>query len=100
MQQTLRAPRSPDLFGRVVAALRVLSGQRASMNALEVLTPDVPAVTSTVPVGPLVTSPRSDQLARDPDALTHVKYTLRHQGFFCEEEGSWDGGRGLTKFTL
>ncbi|MFT7401331.1 MAG: hypothetical protein ACI83N_000920 [Hydrogenophaga sp.] len=96
MQRTLRAPRNPDLFGRVVAALRVLSGQRASMNALEVLTPDVPAVTSTAPVGPLVTSPRSDQLARDPDAPTHVKYTLRHQGFFCEEEGS----QGLTKSTL
>lgn len=143
MQRTLRAPRNPDLFGRVVAALRVLSGQRAPMNALEqglqadlagrqinplvtqrliatfdampraarrrllgdvgspgfvgaleVPTPDVPAVTSTVPVGPLVTGPRSEVLARDPDAPTHVKYTLRYQGFFCEEEGSWDGGSG------
>jgi hypothetical protein len=35
MGRSLRTPRNPDLFGRVVAALRVMSGQRAPMNALE-----------------------------------------------------------------
>lgn len=143
MRRTLRAPRNPDVFGRVVAALRVLSGQRAPMNTLEqglqadlagrqinplvtqrliatfdamprtarrrllgevgapgfvgtpeVLAPDVPPVTATVPVGPPVTGPRSEELARDPDAPTHVRYTVRYQGFFCEEEGSWDGASG------
>lgn len=143
MRRTLRAPRNPDLFGRVVAALRVLSGQRAPMNALEqglqadlagrginpvvtqrliatfdampraarrrllgdigsptfvgtpeVVTPDVPPVTSTVPVGPPVIGPRAEEASRHPDAPTHVKYTVRYQGFFCEEDSTWDGGSG------
>lgn len=143
MGRSLRTPRNPDLFGRVVAALRVMSGQRAPMNALEqslqaelagrqihsrvaqqliatfdatpraarrrllgdigfptfvgaseVVTPDVPSLTTTVPVGPLVDGPRSHGLAVDPDVPTDVQYTVRYQGFFCEEESSWDGGSG------
>lgn len=143
MRRTLKAPRNPDLFGRVVAALRVMSGQRAPLNALEqglqadlagrpinplvtqrliatfdampraarrrllgdigstgfvgaqeVLTPEVPAVTSTVPAGSMVTGPLSEELARDPGATAYVKYTVRYQGFFCEEEGTWDGSSG------
>lgn len=143
MRRMLRAPKNPDLLGRVVAALRVFSGQREPANtlerginvdlagrqinplvtqrliatfdampqaakrrllgdigfatfvgALEVLTPDVPPVTSTVPVGPLVNGPLSEELSRDPGAPTFAKYTLRYQGFFCEEDSSWDGGSG------
>lgn len=143
MRRILSAPRNPDVFGRVVAALRVLSGQRAPMNALEqglqadlagrqlhplvtqrmiatfdampraarrrllgdvgsptfvgaleVPTPDVPPLTSTVPIGPLVHGPRAGELSRDPDAPAFVKYAVRYQGFFCEDEGTWDGGSG------
>lgn len=143
MRRTLKAPKNPELLGRLVASLRVLAGQRAPMNESErgindvlasrrldsgvakrmigtfdsmpkatrtrllgdvaaptfvaqeaVQHPGIAPVTADVPISALIRGRIAEVFSTNPDAASLVKYKLKYQGFFCEDQSSWDRGSG------